>query len=278
MITRTTLGSPGLTVSAMGLGCMGMSESHGAADWDGGLATIDRALELGVTFLDTADAYGTGHNEVLVGRAVHGRRDQVQLATKFGIDPSAGDRARRVRGARDYVLRSCDASLLRLGVEAIDLYYAHRPPQDVEIEETVGAMAELGVGLVPYAPLGRGFLTGTLDRSALGGKDFRRTNPRFAGEAGRANEKIAQTVREVADRLGATPAQVALAWVHAQAERLGVAVATIPGTRSPARLEQNAAAQELTLDADALAALDPLSDQVTGERYTPAHTAEVARG
>jgi aryl-alcohol dehydrogenase-like predicted oxidoreductase len=330
MITRTTLGSPGLTVSAMGLGCMGMSESYGAADWDGGLATIDRALELGVTFLDTADAYGTGHNEVLVGRAVNGRRDRVRVATKFGIDRSAGDRARRIRGARDFVLRSCDASLLRLGVEVIDLYYAHRPPQDVEIEETVGAMAELveagkvrhlglsevdgellrrahavhpitavqseyslwtrdveavtpvmaelGVGLVPYSPLGRGFLTGTLDRSALGEKDFRRTNPRFAGEAGEANEKIAQTVREVADRLGATPAQVALAWVYAQAERLGVAVAAIPGTRSPARLEQNAAALELTLDAEALAALDPLSDQVRGERYLPAHSAEVARG
>ncbi|HEX6342326.1 aldo/keto reductase [Umezawaea sp.] len=329
MITRTTLGSPGLTVSTMGLGCMGMSESYGAADWDGGLATIDRALELGITFLDTADAYGTGHNEVLVGRAVHGRRDQVRLATKFGIDRSAGDRARRIRGARDYVLRACDASLLRLGVEVIDLYYAHRPPQDVEIEETVGAMAELveagkvrhlglsevngellrrahavhpitavqseyslwtrdveavtpvmaelGVGLVPYSPLGRGFLTGTLDRSTLGEKDLRRTNPRFAGEAGEANEKIAHTVREVADRLGATPAQVALAWVHAQAERLGVAVVTIPGTRSPARLEQNAAALELTLDAEALAALDPLSDQVVGERYTPARTAEIAR-
>ncbi|UIR19020.1 aldo/keto reductase [Streptomyces spinosirectus] len=127
----------------------------------------------------------------------------------------------------------------------------------------------------PYSPLGRGFLTGALDRSALGEKDFRRTNPRFADEA---NEKIARTVREVADRLGATPAQVALAWVYAQAERLGVAVAAIPGTRSPARPEQNAAALELTLDAEALAALDPLSDQVRGERYTPAHTAEVARG
>lgn len=237
MITRTALGSPGLTVSAMGLGCMGMSESYGAADWDGGLATINRALELGITFLDTADAYGTGHNEVLVGRAIHGRRDQVQLATKFGIDRSAGDRARRIRGARDYVLRACDASLLRLGVEVIDLYYAHRPPQDVEIEETVGAMAELveagkvrhlglsevdgellrrahavhpitavqseyslwtrdveavtpvmaelGVGLVPYSPLGRGFLTGALDRSTLGEKDFRRANPRFMRRGGR---------------------------------------------------------------------------------------------
>lgn len=247
MITRTTLGSSGLTVSAMGLGCMGMSESYGAADWDGGLATIDRALELGITFLDTADAYGTGHNEVLVGRAIHGRRDQVQLATKFGIDRSAGDRARRIRGARDYVLRSCDASLLRLGVEVIDLYYAHRPPQDVEIEETVGAMAELveagkvrrlglsevdgellrrahavhpiaavqseyslwtrdveavtpvmaelAVGLVPYSPLGRGFLTGALDRSTLGEKDFRRTNPVSPARRGGQREDRADRVR-----------------------------------------------------------------------------------
>ncbi|WP_267467397.1 aldo/keto reductase [Nocardia brasiliensis] len=146
-----------------------------------------------------------------------------------------------------------------------------------DVEAITPVMAELGVGLVPYSPLGRGFLTGSLDRSTLGDKDFRRTNPRFTGAAGEANENIAQTVRKVADRLGATPAQVALAWVYAQADRLGVAVAAIPGTRSPARLEQNAAALQLTLDAEALAALDPLSDQVRGERYTPAHTAEVAR-
>jgi len=297
-----------------------MSESYGAADWDGGLATIDRALELGITFLDTADAYGTGHNEVLVGRAVHGRRDQGQLATKFGIDRSAGDGGRRIRGARDFVLRSCDASLLRLGVEVIDLYYAHRPPQDVEIEETVGAMAELveagkvrhlglsevdgellrrahavhpitavqseyslwtrgletrvaaamadlGVGLVPYSPLGRGFLTGALDLAALGDKDFRRRNPRFAGDAGAANQAIADAVREVAEAKGVAPAQLALAWVYAQAGRLGVPVVPIPGTKRVKWLEQNVAALDITLTDDELAALDTLADQVAGARY-----------
>jgi len=319
MTSRTALGSSGLTVSAMGLGCMGMSEHYGATDWDTSIATLHRAIELGVTFLDTADVYGTGHNEVLVGRAIHGRRDQVQLATKFGIDRSGGDRERRLRGTRNYVLRACDASLLRLGVDVIDLYYLHRPAQDAEIEETVGAMAELvaagkvrylglseitgellrrahavhpisavqseyslwtrdveavtpvmaelGVGLVPYSPLGRGFLTGTVDRAALGAKDFRSHSPRFQGAAGDANEKIAQTVREVAERLGTAPAQVALAWVYAQAERLGVPVVTIPGTKRPERLEQNAGALDVTLDDEALRALDPLADIVEGERY-----------
>src|SRR5450755_1063011 len=210
----------GLTVSAQGLGCMGMSEWYGHADWDESVATIHRALDLGVTLIDTADIYGSGHNEVLVGRAITGRRDEVQLATKFGIDRSGGDEKRVVRGERGYVKRSCEASLLRLGAEVIDLYYLHRPPQTAEIEETVGAMAELvaegkvrhlglsevnddllrrayavhpitavqseyslwtrdletevlgamrdlGVGLVPYSPLGRGFLTGTVDLSSL---------------------------------------------------------------------------------------------------------------
>jgi aryl-alcohol dehydrogenase-like predicted oxidoreductase len=198
-----------LTVSAQGLGCMGMSEFYGHTDWDESVATIHRALDLGVTFLDTADIYGAGHNEVLVGRAIAGRRDEVQLATKFGIDRSAGDGARVRRGEPAYVKRCCDASLLRLGVDVIDLYYLHRPPENTQIEETVGAMgelvaagkvrylglsevdgellrrahavhpiaavqseyslwtrdpetavvpamAELGVGLVPYSPLGRG--------------------------------------------------------------------------------------------------------------------------
>ena len=132
-----------LTVSAQGLGCMGMSEWYGSADWDESIATIHRALDLGVTFIDTADIYGAGHNEVLVGRAISGRRAEVQLATKFGIDRSAGDAKRTVRGERAYVKRSCESSLLRLGVDVIDLYYLHRPPQTAEIEETVGAMAEL---------------------------------------------------------------------------------------------------------------------------------------
>lgn len=319
MISRNALGSSGLTVSAMGLGCMGMSEHYGPTDWDTSIATIHRALELGVTFLDTADIYGTGHNEVLVGRAIHDRRDSVQLATKFGIDRSGGDADRRVRGSRAYVHRACDASLLRLGVDVIDLYYAHRPPNDVEIEETVGAMgelveagkvrylglselsgdllrrahavhpitavqseyslwtrdveavtpvmAELGVGLVPYSPLGRGFFTGAVDRSQLDAKDFRRLSPRFVGDAGDANEQLARTVREVAERLGVAPAQVALAWVYARADRLGVAVASIPGTKRPERVEQNVAALHVKLDDEALRTLDPLADSVQGERY-----------
>jgi aryl-alcohol dehydrogenase-like predicted oxidoreductase len=319
MISRTTLGSTGLTVSAMGLGCMGMSQSYGATDWDTSIATIHRALELGVTFLDTADAYGDGHNEVLVGRAIHDRRDQVQLATKFGIDHRDG--VRRHRGTRSYTLRACNSSLLRLGVDVIDLYYLHRPPQDAEIEETVSAMAELvsagkvrylglsevngeqlrrahavhpitavqseyslwtrdvesvtpvmaelGVGLVPFSPLGRGFFTGTVDRSALAANDFRSHNPRFQGAAAEANENLLQPVRAVAERLGATPGQVALAWVYAQASRLGLPVVSIPGTKHPRRLTENAGALDVVLDEQALRALDPLAEQVQGDRYGP---------
>ena len=219
-----------LTVSAQGLGCMGMSEWYGATDWDESIATINRALDLGVTFIDTADIYGAGHNEVLVGRGIAHRRDEVQLATKFGIDRSAGDAHRVVRGEAAYVKRSCEASLLRLGVERIDLYYLHRPPQTAEIEETVGAMAELvaegkvghlglsevddellrrahavhpitavqseyslwtrdverdaigamrelGVGFVPYSPLGRGFLTGTVDLEHAGHQGLPQPQP-----------------------------------------------------------------------------------------------------
>ena len=309
-----------LTVSAQGLGCMGMSEWYGATDWDESIATINRALDLGVTFIDTADIYGAGHNEVLVGRGIAHRRDEVQLATKFGIDRSAGDAHRIVRGEHDYVKRSCEASLTRLGVEVIDLYYLHRPPQTAEIEETVGAMAELvaegkvrylglsevndellrrayavhpiaavqseyslwtrdveanaitamrdlGVGLVPYSPLGRGFLTGTVDLTTLDDKDFRRRNPRFRGQASQDNQAIADTVRKVAEAKGVPPAQVALAWVYAQEERLGVPMAPIPGTKRIKWLEQNIAALDITLTGDELALLDPLAAQVTGARY-----------
>ncbi|TAM87042.1 MAG: aldo/keto reductase [Jatrophihabitans sp.] len=310
----------GLTVSEQGLGCMGMSEWYGRADWDESIATIRRALDLGVTLLDTADVYGAGHNEVLVGRGIAGRRDEVQLATKFGIDRSGGDDARTVRGERGYVKRSCESSLLRLGVEHIDLYYLHRPPQTAQIEETVGAMAELvaegkvrhlglsevdgdllrracavhpiaavqseyslwtrdpettvigamrelGVGLVAYSPLGRGFLTGMVDPASLDDKDFRGRNPRFAGEAGRANRAIAEAVGAVADAKGVSAAQVALAWVHAQAQRLAVPLVTIPGTKRVRWLEQNVAALDVVLDAQELARLDPLADRVVGNRY-----------
>ncbi len=310
----------GLPVSAQGLGCMGMSEWYGATDWDESVATIHRALDLGVTFLDTADVYGAGHNEVLVGRAIHGRRGQVQLATKFGIDRSGGDDKRVIRGERGYVRRSCESSLLRLGVDVIDLYYLHRPPQTAQIEETVGAMAELvaegkvrylglsevdsgllrradavhpiaavqseyslwtrdpettvlgalrelGVGLVSYSPLGRGFLTGTVDVHTLGAGDFRARNPRFSGQAWDANQAIADAVRRVAGARGVAPAQVALAWVHGQGERLGVPVVPIPGTKRVKWLEQNAAALDITLTDDELAQLDPLGARAVGARY-----------
>jgi aryl-alcohol dehydrogenase-like predicted oxidoreductase len=260
--------------------------------------------------------YGEGHNEVLVGRAIAGRRDEVQLATKFGIDRTMGDRHRTIRGAHDYVKRACEASLLRLGVERIDLYYLHRPPMDVEIEETVGAMAELveegkvahlglsevdeallrrahavhpitavqsefslwtrdpeaiapamaelGVGLVPFSPLGRGYLTGALDTTTLGAKDFRARMPRFQGDD---NAVIADTVRSVAERLGAEPAQVAIAWVLAQSARLGVPVVPIPGTKRVRWLEQNHGALAVHLDDEALGELDPLGSKVVGARY-----------
>jgi aryl-alcohol dehydrogenase-like predicted oxidoreductase len=298
---------------------MGMSEYYGNSDWDTSIATIRHAIDTGVTLLDTADQYGAGHNEVLVGRGIAGRRDDVQIATKFGIDRSSGDEARVHRGDPPYVKRSCDASLLRLGVDHIDLYYLHRPPQNAEIEDTVGAMAELvqagkvrylglsevsadllrrahavhpiaavqseyslwtreveqvtpvmaeiGVGLVPYAPLGRGFLTGAVQAATLDPNDFRAGNPRFTGDASQQNQVIADTVRAVAERLGVLPAQVALAWVYAQASRLGLSVVPIPGTRHAERLDQNAASLDVELDTDALEQLQPLSDLVMGGRY-----------
>jgi aryl-alcohol dehydrogenase-like predicted oxidoreductase len=310
----------GLTVSELGLGCMGMSQSYGTGDWDESIATIHRALELGVTFLDTANVYGAGHNEVLVGRAIHDRRDQVQLATKFGIDRDVSSTERKVYGRAAYVRGSCDDSLTRLGVDVIDLYYLHRPPEDAEIEETVGAMAELvaagkvrylglsevddellrrahavhpitavqseysvwtrdpettvlaalrelGVALVPFSPLGRGFLTGTLDSSSFGANDFRANLPRFTGDAADANQAISDTVQQIAQRHGVTAAQVALAWVTGRGAALDVPVVAIPGTKRIKWLEQNVGALDLQLTDEDCRELDALADKVTGARY-----------
>ncbi len=309
-----------LTVSAQGLGCMGMSGVYGPPDWAESIATIHRALDLGVTLIDTADIYGHGHNEVLVGRALAGCREQVQIATKFGIDRSAGDARRVVRGEPAYVFQACTSSLVRLGVDVIDLYYLHRPPEDVPLEETVAAMAELvrqgkvrhlglsevdgeqlrrahavhpitavqseyslwtrdvehtvlpalrelGVGLVAYSPLGRGFLAGTVTADALIDTDVRGQYPRFVGDAGHANLRIADTIRAAAEAKGHTAAQIALAWVHAQQARLGVPVVPIPGTKQVRWLEQNVAALDVQLTAEELTLLDRIEQQVVGSRY-----------
>jgi aryl-alcohol dehydrogenase-like predicted oxidoreductase len=315
---QRALGTQGLTVSAIGLGCMGMSQSYGPADEDESLATIDRALELGVTFLDTANVYGLGHNEQFVGRALAGRRDEVVLATKFGI---AGfeDGKMVVNGQPDYVRECCDESLARLDVETIDLYYLHRVDKSTPIEETVGAMAELvtagkvrhlglseasaatirrahathpitalqsewslfhrdaedevlgtlrelGIGFVPFSPLGRGFLTGEIQSpDDFDASDMRRGNPRLQGENFDRNLQLVDRVKEMATAKGCTPAQLALAWLVAQ----GDDVVPIPGTKRQRYVEQNAGALDVTLTADELARLDELLPigAAAGPRY-----------
>jgi aryl-alcohol dehydrogenase-like predicted oxidoreductase len=311
-------GDAALTVSTLGLGCMGMSEFYGTADESEAVATIHRALDLGVTFLDTADMYGPFTNEKLVGGAVADRRDEVVLATKFGNVRDPDDPTnRRIDGSPAYVRSACDASLRRLGVDHIDLYYQHRVDRSVPIEETVGAMAELvsagkvrflglseasattirrahavhpitalqteyslwtrhiedeilpvvrklGIGLVPYSPLGRGFLTGTITSTdGLDPSDFRRHNPRFQGEALDTNLQIVEAVRSVAGRKGATPGQLALAWVLAQ----GDDVVPIPGTKRVRYLEENVAAARVTLTQDDLDELERAVPAAVGERY-----------
>ncbi len=326
-ITQQVLGSDKpLTVSSLGLGCMGMSEFYGTPDEQGGLDTIHRALDLGVTFLDTADMYGPFTNEQLVGRAIKDRRDEVQLATKFGIKRGPNGERLGIDGSPEYVRRSCDASLQRLGVDHIDLYYQHRVDPAVPVEETVGAMAELveagkvrhlglseaspaairaahavhpitalqteyslftrdvedeivgvlaelGIGLVPYSPLGRGLLTGaiTSDSGADGEGDNRRSSyfPRFQGEALEANLALVEEVKALADDKGCTPGQLALAWVLAQADRHAITVVPIPGTKRVRYLEENVAASDVTLtdaDLEALERAVP-RDAVAGDRY-----------
>lgn len=309
-----------LTVSAEGLGCMGMSSVYGAADWDESIATVRRGVDLGVTLIDTANAYGLGHNEVLVGRAVAGRRDDVQIATKVGMDFTTGRGKVLINNDPDYIKAAADASLLRLGVDRIDLYYLHRVNPDVPLEESVGALSELvqegkvahiglsevtgeqlraahavhpiaavqseyslwtrdpettvadaarelGVGLVAYSPLGRGYLTGTVDTSTLAATDGRRRLARFADDAANANQVITDTVQRIADEKAVTAGQVAIAWVAAQGAKLGTPVVPIPGTKRVKWVEQNAAALDVQLSSDDLGALDGLADLVVGARY-----------
>jgi len=316
-IPTRVLGQQGLRVSALGLGCMGMSQSYGPADERESIATIHRAIELGMFFLDTANVYGDGHNERLVGRAIADRRDKVILATKFGLLRDDGSPS--INGQPAYVKACCDASLTRLGIEYIDLYYQHRVDPNVPIEDTIGAMAELaqagkvrylglceasvdtleraaaihpitalqsewslwtrdledavlpvarrlGIGIVPYSPLGRGFLTGQITSTQdFAPDDFRRSNPRFQGENFQRNLDLVAQVRRVAEEKQVTTGQVALVWLLAQGED----VVPIPGTKRRVYLEQNAAACTLTLSPQDLQRLEVLAPKGAwlGARY-----------
>ncbi len=321
------LGRSGLEVSEIGLGCMGMSEFYGPNDERQSLATLQHAVDVGVTFWDTSDMYGSGHNESLLGRALQGRRDRVVLATKFGIVRGEDGSFAGISGRPDYVAEACDASLRRLGVDHIDLYYQHRVDPQVPIEDTVGAMAdlvaagkvrflglseagagtlgraaavhpiaalqseyslwsrdledevlpacrELGVGLVAYSPLGRGFLSGAI-RSIddLAEDDWRRNNPRFQGDAFDQNLELVERIGKIAGEKGCTPAQLALAWVLAR----GSDYVPIPGTRSRHRLDENAAATEIVLSAVELESIDASMprDFAIGTRYPEAQMALV---
>jgi aryl-alcohol dehydrogenase-like predicted oxidoreductase len=315
---KRTLGQ-GLEVSAMGLGCMGMSEFYGSADQDEAAATIRRALNLGVNLLDTADMYGPFTNEKLVGEAIYGRRHEVVVATKFGNVRGENGERLGIRGDAAYVFQACDASLLRLGTDYIDLYYQHRVDPNVPIEETVGAMKELveagkvrhlglseaspetirrahavhpitalqteyslwsrdpeeeilptvrelGIGFVPYSPLGRGFLSGRFKSPEdFAEDDFRSYHPRFQGENFQRNLELVERVKEIADEKGVTPGQLALAWVLAQGED----VVPIPGTTTVRHLEENIAAAEIELTDDDLQRLDEAAPRgaTAGDRY-----------
>jgi len=310
---------PELEVSAIGLGCMGMSEFYGARDEAEAIATLHRALDLGVTFLDTADMYGPHTNEQLVGKALKGRREQVVLATKFGIIRSADGGFGGVNGKPDYVRQACDASLQRLGVDAIDLYYLHRVDTTVPIEETVGAMAELvqqgkvrylglseaapatlrrgyavhpiaalqteyslwsrdpedeilatvrelGVGFVAYSPLGRGFLSGAIQRlEDLAVDDYRRFSPRFQGENFAKNLAVVEQVKAIAAEKGVTASQLAIAWLLAK----GKDIVPIPGTKRRRYLEENVAAAEIELTPAELERIEAVAPQgfALGDRY-----------
>lgn len=317
-----SLGRSGLSVSAIGLGCMGMSEFYGPSDDEQSLATLSAALDLGIDFFDTADMYGVGHNERLLGRFLKGRRDQVILATKFGNVRGPNGERLGVSGTPDYVRSACDASLERLGIDTIDLYYQHRVDPKTPIEETVGAMKglveagkvrflglsecsvatlrkahavhpitavqieyslwsrdpeeemlaacrELGVAFVAYSPLGRSFLTGAVTSpDTLAPGDFRRANPRFSGDALKANLTLVEALKDFAATKGATSAQIALAWILNKQDN----VIPIPGTRRQKYLEENVAATRIRLSPDEVATLDALfaPGAVAGTRYPEA--------
>lgn len=319
-LRQTVLGD-GLTVSAIGFGGMALTPVYGEVDDTESLATLQHCLDVGVTFIDTANVYGGGANERLISRLLTAHRDEVTLATKFGIDGDPTTGKLKARGDAAYVRQCVDESLDRLGTDVIDLYYLHRRDVSVPIEETVGAMAELvtagkvrhlglsevtaaelraaaavhpiaavqsewsiwsrdvedhvvpaaaqlGVGFVPYSPLGRGFLAGAIRSSAdLGStSDFRRHIPRFAEGALDANLAVVQVVSSIAAEVDATPAQVALAWLRQRAEALGVASVPIPGTRRAARVDENAGSLSVQLDTDQVLALDTAGTAVTGHR------------
>ncbi|MGY4101049.1 aldo/keto reductase [Nocardia sp. R16R-3T] len=331
-LPSAALGASGIQVGTQGLGCMGISDSYGPSDLTEARATLDRALELGVTLFDTADMYGSGHNEEFLSDFVRANRDRVVLATKFGIVRKADDPTYvGIDNSPEYIRSAVDASLRRLGVDTIDLYYMHRRDPAVPIEESVGAMAELvvqgkvralglsevtgkelrvahavhpiaavqsewslfsrdversavptaaelGVTFVPYSPLGRGFLTGSFTGAdELDGRDFRHFQPRFSGENAAHNTELLAPLRAIAETRGITLAQVALAWVHAQAGVHGLTVVPIPGTRSRTRLADNVAAATISLTADELATLAPIADKVAGDRYADMAFTSVGR-
>jgi aryl-alcohol dehydrogenase-like predicted oxidoreductase len=322
-IPTTRLGDGGPEVGVQGLGCMGMSFGYGPSDADRSRATLERALELGVTLYDTADAYGAGENERFLAPFFKAHRDEVVIATKFALSIPPDDPTRRViRNDAPYVRDAVEASLKRLDVDVIDLYYMHRRDVNVPIEETVGVMAELvregkvkqlglsevtadelraaqavhpiaalqsewslfsrdierrvvpaarelGVTVVPYSPLGRGFLTGSFADADtdLTADDFRRQQPRFTGANAEANAALLAPLRSVADAHGATPGQIALAWVHQQARVHDLPLVPIPGTRRPGRVEENTAATAIVLSDEELALLEPIAGRVAGDRY-----------
>ncbi|MFI7384924.1 aldo/keto reductase [Streptomyces sp. NPDC049813] len=322
-ISTVELGNNGPVVGIQGLGCMGMSWAYGPTDADEARATLERALELGVTLYDTADAYAAGENEKFLAPFLKAHRDEVVLATKFALGMDPDDPTKRIIRNDPAYIRTCiDASLQRLGTDSVDLYYMHRRDPKVPIEETVGVMAELvaagkvkhlglsevtadelraaqavhpiaavqsewslfsrdiersvvptaaelGVALVPYSPLGRGFLTGAFVSAdkELSQDDFRRQQPRFTGDNAAVNAALLEPVRQVADAHGVSLGQVALAWVQRQAQAFGLAVVPIPGTRKRHRIEENTAATRLTLTDEELALLEPIASQVSGDRY-----------